>query len=45
MKAAIQYPSIEAFFNEKDFKKTIDEHGSKVIVQAFKDYMNIIKKV
>lgn len=28
-----------------DFKKTIDEHGSKVIVQAFKDYMNIIKKV
>jgi hypothetical protein len=28
-----------------DFKKVIDEKGSKVIVQAFKDYMNIIKKV
>lgn len=28
-----------------DFKKVIDEKGSKVIAQAFKDYLNIIKKV
>lgn len=28
-----------------DFKKVIDEKGSKVIAQAFKDYINIIKKV
>ena len=27
----------------KQFKKTVDKHGSKSIVRAFKDYMNVIK--
>ena len=27
----------------KQFKKTVDKHGSKSIIRAFKDYMNVIK--